>query len=263
VKQAKLRTRVAAALLLSPIAALLAAPAAAQQYVLRVNAPAIAIPAAVIEQFSVRPTGPLEPGRVIRFYVEGTPGSQVTVDIPRIADRLPLRETRQGVYEGRYVMYENQNPYGFSRAVATLRNGPFAVSARAQVHGEGYGYGYGRGSGLRDHTAPQITHMTPSDGERVGERGRTEVSARIHDDRSGIDPSSIRLRIDGQDVTHATAIDHDEVRFRDDLPRGRHVAELMVRDRAGNVATRSWTFVVRDGYEGHGRAWSPAYGRRG
>ena len=259
--QAQLRTRLAAALLLSPIAALLAAPAAAQHGVHYASGqPAIAIPAAVIEQFTLRVNGPLEPGRTVRFHVEGTAGARVTVDIPGIADNLPLRETRQGLYEGQYTMYAGQNPHGFTRAVATLRNGPTSFTARVQLHGEGFGYGYGRGWGRHDDVAPQITGMTPSQGARVGEWGRTEVSARIRDERSGVDASSVRLRIDGRDVTRFAYVDNDEVRFRDDLSRGRHVAELTVRDRAGNVATRSWSFDVRDAYDRHG-AWGNGYGQ--
>lgn len=259
--QAQLRTRLAAALLLSPVAALLAAPAAAQHGAHYASGqPAIAIPVAVIEQFTLRVTGPLEPGRAVRFHLEGTPGARVTVDIPGLAEDLPLRETRQGVYEGQYVMVRGQNPYGFTRAVATLRNGPSSFTARAQLHGEGVGYGHGRGWRWRDDVAPQITGMTPSQGARVGEWGRTEVSARIRDERSGIDASSVRLRIDGRDVTRFAYVDNDEVRFRDDLSRGRHVAELTVRDRAGNVATRSWSFEVREPYERHG-AYGHANGR--
>jgi hypothetical protein len=34
------------------------------------------------------------------------------------------------------------------------------------------------------------------------------------------------------------------VRFRADLPPGRHTAELTVRDRAGNATTKTWTFDV-------------------
>ena len=66
-----IRTSLAAALLLSPLAAFVATPAAAD-YAYRVAAPSIAIPAPVIEHFAVRPTGPVEPGRVIRFELHGT-----------------------------------------------------------------------------------------------------------------------------------------------------------------------------------------------
>ena len=97
-----------------------------------------------------------------------------------------------------------------------------------------------------DRRGPEITDVTPYDGSRVFERGnrRTEISARIADTRSGIDYSSIRLRIDGRDVTRRARVDGNEVRLRDDLNPGRHVAELAVRDRAGNWSQRAWSFDV-------------------
>jgi hypothetical protein len=113
-----------------------------------------------------------------------------------------------------------------------------------------------------DRRGPEISDVTPYDGSRVVERGhrRTEISARIGDNRSGIDYSSIRLRIDGRDVTHRARIDGNDVRYREDLHPGRHVAELAVRDRAGNWSRRAWSFDViehghRYGYYDGGNRW--------
>lgn len=104
-----------------------------------------------------------------------------------------------------------------------------------------------------DHRAPRISDVTPSNGERVSERGRTHISARIQDQGSGIDYRSINLRVDGRDVTARTRVDNDEVRFREDLAPGRHVAELTVRDRAGNATRQTWSFdVVRHRGERYG-----------
>jgi hypothetical protein len=105
--------------------------------------------------------------------------------------------------------------------------------------GEGWRDGW-----RRDERAPQIMDLTPQPGDRTDARRRTTVSARFRDNFSGVDPASVRLRIDGNDVTHAAHVDGDEVRFRDELRPGRHVAEVIVRDRAGNTARRSWQFQV-------------------
>lgn len=98
----------------------------------------------------------------------------------------------------------------------------------------------------RDERAPSIIDLSPLPGERVGERYRMTVSARFADHFSGVDPASVRLRIDGRDVTAASRVDDDEVRFHNNLFPGRHVAEVIVRDRAGNTARRSWQFDVVD-----------------
>jgi hypothetical protein len=98
----------------------------------------------------------------------------------------------------------------------------------------------------RDERAPRIKDLTPLPGEHVGERQRMVVSARFSDEASGVDPASVHLRIDGRDVTSSSRILADEVRFHNNLFPGRHVAEVIVRDRAGNTARRSWQFNVVD-----------------
>jgi hypothetical protein len=95
-----------------------------------------------------------------------------------------------------------------------------------------------------DHRPPQVSQVTPSQGERMNERGRTFIHARVQDDRSGVDPRSIRLVVDGLDVTGDARITRDAVDYRERLGRGNHRAQLVVRDRAGNVNRTAWTFRV-------------------
>ena len=119
-----------------------------------------------------------------------------------------------------------------------------------------------------DQRAPRISEVTPSQGDRVSERGRTRITARIHDMGSGIDYDSIVLRIDGRRVQGPIRIEGDELRYREDLAPGRHWAELTVRDRAGNATRRAWSFdVVNDSHHGWGygsrddRGWDHAWRR--
>lgn len=106
----------------------------------------------------------------------------------------------------------------------------------------------------RDTRAPTIHSITPSQGDRVSERGLTRISAGFSDDRSGVDPRSVTLRVDGRDVTRRARVDGNDIRFADNLRPGRHTAEVVVRDRAGNVSRRAWTFAVidRDARFGYG-----------
>lgn len=115
----------------------------------------------------------------------------------------------------------------------------------------GYGdRGYQERVGRRDQRPPQITDVTPDNGDRVADRGTTRISANFFDQGSGIDPRFVTLRVDGRDVTRESRVDADGLRYRDDLRPGRHVADLVVRDRAGNATRRTWTFdVVQRGRE--------------
>ena len=115
----------------------------------------------------------------------------------------------------------------------------------------------------RDDRAPSIFEMTPMQGERLQDRGITRISARFSDDRSGIDPREVTLRVDGRDVTRQARIDRDDIRYADDLRPGRHFAELLVRDRAGNVARQAWSFEVagRGWDREHDRGWDRGWDR--
>jgi hypothetical protein len=252
--------RIAAALLLSPIAAaIVATPAVAQHsydgHRVVTNA---AVQSPVIERFTVRALS-IEPGRDMRFRLLGSPGARAEVDIPKVVQNVRLREVQPGVYEGSYTIRRRDDLSEIDRAVATLRNGPMATTARIVLEGEGFGYGYGRGA-RGDRVGPQVVDITPNHGQHVGERGRTEVSARFRDDRSGVDVSSVRLRIDGDDVTNESRVHSDRVSFNANLRQGRHQAELVVRDRAGNVTRTAWTFVVDNDFRGNNGV-SLGYGR--
>jgi hypothetical protein len=110
----------------------------------------------------------------------------------------------------------------------------------------------------RDQRAPAIYDVTPSQGARIGERGLTQISARFSDDRSGVERHDVVLRVDGRDVTRLARVDREDIRYAEDLQPGRHRAELQVRDRAGNIARRAWSFEVADrGHErhDHDRRW--------
>jgi hypothetical protein len=123
---------------------------------------------------------------------------------------------------------------------------PAAAAHRDGAYERGHGYGDERDFRV-DQRAPRIFDVTPEDGDRVGARGWTRITARFQDRGTGV--ATVSLRVDGRDVTDRARVDADDVRYAEDLRPGRHWAELVVRDRAGNTARRTWTFDVVD----HGR----------
>ncbi|MES2937180.1 MAG: hypothetical protein V4864_05840 [Pseudomonadota bacterium] len=243
--QSTLRTRLAATLLLSPLAALMVQPAHAEAEAIpgRIgfSSPQLAVPGAaapMIDRFVLR-AGRIEAGRELRFSLVGAPGARVWLDIPGVARDVQMREVRPGVYEAEYTVRRRDNAEAFARTVATLQRGPQRMTAQVDMRGGGHG-------GPHDARAPQITDVTPAQGERVGEWRRTQIFARLSDDGSGVDAGTVRLRVDGRDVTERARVSAEEVQYREALGDGRHTAEITVRDRAGNVARRSWTFDIRE-----------------
>jgi hypothetical protein len=75
--------------------------------------------------------------------------------------------------------------------------------------------------------------------------GSPTISANF-DDPSGIDTSSIMLRVDGVDVTSDATTSPTTVIYTPNasLPDGLHTVDLEVNDTLGNHATGSWSFTV-------------------
>lgn len=184
-------------------------------------------PRMAIERFFIRSSGPVEPGRELRFRLVGAPGGDARMDIPGVIRGVALRETRPGEYEGTYTVRRRDDPEAFRTAVATLERGDDRVAARLQFN-----------------QPPQITDLLPANGDRVTARGRTHIAARITDEGNAVDPSRVRLRLNGRDVTADARITPDEVHFRADLDPGRYAVELTARDTGGNMSTKTWTFDV-------------------
>jgi len=206
-------------------------------------APVAVAAAPTIERFVMRPGGRIEAGQELHYRLMGAPGADAWLDIPGVISGVDLAETRPGVYEGNYTVRRRDNLDAFRNAVATLRNGNVRSTAKLDMNWNGWE----RDRQARDERAPQITDLMPANGERITERGRAHIAAKISDEGTGIDPASVRLRLAGKDVTADTRVTDDEVHYRADLDPGRYTAELTVRDRAGNTTSKAWTFDVADG----------------
>ena len=232
-------TAAAASVLLASVGAMMVAtPAAAQQRAVVVAAPV----RPQIERFVMQ--GPIERGSTVRFRMLATPGGEAWVVVPfQLRERLV--ETRPGVYEASYTLHGRDDPARFEHATASFELQGASLSARAELAGNRDEH-----RARHDDHPPQITDVTPAQGERVSERGWTRISARIGDRGTGV--HSVQLRVDGRDVSRQARVEEDSVRYAEDLPVGRHNAELVVRDRAGNSARRSWSFdVAENGHHYH------------
>jgi hypothetical protein len=139
---------------------------------------------------------------------------------------------------------------------AMLAASPASAQHRDDPRDRGQGSSHDRDFYRGDHRAPRIFDLTPEQGDRVSERGLTRISARFGDRGAGV--AAVTLRVDGRDVTRRAQVDGNDIRYADNLAPGRHWAELVVSDRAGNTARRSWAFDV----VGRGHGQYGAYGQQ-
>jgi hypothetical protein len=82
-----------------------------------------------IARVNTSPAERLEPGAVMRFSIEGTPGARAWVDLPGIEQNVRLQEVRPGVYEGSYTIARDDRLNLRAPAVAHMRIGDRVINA--------------------------------------------------------------------------------------------------------------------------------------
>jgi RHS repeat-associated protein len=99
-------------------------------------------------------------------------------------------------------------------------------------------------------TVPPV--VTVSVASTIYQAGRAPITGTLHDATSGVDPTTFRLRLDGQDLTPTTVLrsgaNLGDLTFRFDpdppIGDGVHSVVALVVDEVGNVGSASATLVV-------------------
>jgi len=99
-----------------------------------------------------------------------------------------------------------------------------------------------------DPTPPEIANPQPPDGATVGE-ARPLFSAVLKDADSGVNTASVKMEVDGLDVTSKATILPIKVWYTPDQPlaAGEHRAAVKAKDNQGNEGSLEWSFLVREG----------------
>ncbi|MBA3725219.1 MAG: copper amine oxidase N-terminal domain-containing protein [Armatimonadetes bacterium] len=190
-----------------------------------------------IQSFSHDSTGWLRPGDVLQVSMVGTPNGQASFRIPGIVDNVAMREVNDGRYAGSWTVPPAGTAVNLAGAsvLGVLRIGRderlIQAANRLSV----------------DTEAPRIATILPEANARVV-RGQVSVSA-VFDDGSGsgIDPATVRMIVNGRDVTDQATITPSFANLRpDQIIIGRNVATVSAEDRAGNRVSKSWAFTVAD-----------------
>lgn len=186
-----------------------------------------------ISQVRVTPRGALGAGETVTVSVSGTPGASGNFTIAGLSP-LPLREISPGVYEGTYTVKKTDS-FARSRVTAQLTKPgaqPVIGESNMQVS--------------MDAVAPIVDNVRPRRDGTIGTRTPNIVVDFSDGTGSGIDRRSVRLIVNGTDVTSQAQIDQNGINYRPTAPIAVDIvnAEVQLSDRAGNPTTYKWTFDV-------------------
>jgi hypothetical protein len=188
-----------------------------------------------VSSFRHDASGPLTAGSQVTVTLTGTPGGQATFDVGSIARAVPLAEDRAqpGRYVGRYVI-----PAG-----VTEREVPLIAHLRV---GRTDAPLIQAGTPLEiDSQPPAVTNAAPAGGTVVRNQ-RPNIYVEFGDaGGTGLDVESVRMRVNGQDVTLDARVTPGFVIYTPEaLPAGPVSVIVEAKDRAGNRIEKAWKFTV-------------------
>lgn len=187
-----------------------------------------------IDRFYVTPNEPLKAGGRFTVTLNGTPGGTATFDYGG-QKNIAMTEVSPGIYTKTVEIPANA---AFGRNVVTGRLSANGANREVQA-GERV---------VVDTQAPQIKALRPASGAKI-ETDRPYISAELDDrGQSGVNPDSVKLVVNGKDVTAQANVTSDSVVYRGDsaLPTGANKVQLTVADQAGNSANAEWSFTVTE-----------------
>jgi hypothetical protein len=174
-------------------------------------------------------------GETIDVILRGTAGLAATFSITGVVENIALREVSAGEYRGSWTAPTNREiSITEAAVVGALRNGPDArlIQAATPIS--------------VDTIPPRVSQILPEANARIV-RGDVSVSAVFEENGSGVDTSSVKVLINGQDVTRDANVTPMFTSLRTNrVAVGRNVVAISAKDNAGNAVNKTWEFIVTD-----------------
>ncbi len=188
---------------------------------------------ASIESISIDATGPMRAGQTLTVTLRGSPGGSATFDIGSYVANIAMDERSAGIYVGSYAIARTAN------FVDT------PIVAHLEMHDGSMVEAQALQTLSASSTPPGVLSIGPSDGARV-DANAPAIYATFGSVAVPVNPSSIRLEVDGRDVTSECLRTPQFIQY---LPQTSYsgVVQVTVRvaDLAGNATTKSWAFTIR------------------
>ena len=185
----------------------------------------------IIKTVEYFPAGSFRKGKVMKITVKASPGKKVSADIAGIAYRIPLKETKPGLYSGNYKFERTDVRRAY--VIAGASDGKRTVT---RINTSAVDVAV---------SPPIIEPVYPLPGKTVDGDG-IELFVRLSSPGSLIKASSIEVFLDGKQLT--SGIERNVGFVSCDLPpmkKGKRTVNVLVLDEAGNKNSLLWQFDVK------------------
>ena len=195
--------------------------------------PTRAAPAAArIERFEVAPVNKLDPGVDLKFTLVGTPGGRASVGIQGVNRDVPMKEVKPGHYEASYTVRRLDHFPPSGNIVGRLDIGGQVVRTRLTQ------------PLVVDAKPPVLRNLSPKENESVPP-GAVTIGGTFDDSGGvGVDLKTVRILVDGRDVTQNAEITPQFFSYRVTPAPGTHQVQVSAQDLRGNTMRHSWSFAV-------------------
>ena len=178
-----------------------------------------------LDNVEVSPSGKLSAGDVLVVKAFGSANAVATFSIREGVQNVPMDERRDGVYEGTYTVRKTDNIGSTRISVALTKNGAQPAS------------GQFRSELMLDAMPPEVSVNPRPNSQADGPL--PNIVVKFSDGHgSGVDPATVHLIVNGQDVTGQSIVDGGMVAYKPTQPlNGANAvnAEIKLADRCGNA----------------------------
>ena len=196
-------------------------------------------PSIRIESVNYSGPNPFGPGSRVTVSMRATGGGAATFHLFGVTTDIGMRELRGAGYTGVTSMYTGT--YVVRPGDGVRNAGLFASLTARGVEL----MAAGSRTITIDGRPPQVTSHYPLPGARLA-NARPNIAIDLIDTESGVNPASVRLFVNGQNVTGRASISATSVTYNPEAPfqPGPVRVELTVADRVKNTLRLAWTFQI-------------------
>ena len=181
--------------------------------------------------------GWVQPGHAVRIEMTGTPQAEAMFRIPGLTEALPMKEIEPGRYVATWTV-----PMKDAQLKDAAILGELKIGARSAPTVQA------AGKLSVDSKPPTILDRLPEPDAHVNST-RPNITAVFEDAGSGVWPPSMRLFVNGRDVSKEARVTANFVSYTpsEPLPPGETHVVLAIDDKATNEAKVEWKFDVLAG----------------